>query len=90
MRYVLFYEATDDFRTRVMAHIEVHRALWKQFHAAGQLRMVGPFTDAPAGGAMGIFTTREAANAFVAADPFVTHGVVARWTVREWSEALTQ
>jgi uncharacterized protein YciI len=50
--------------------------------------MVGPFTDAPAGGAMAIFTTREAAEAFAAADPFVTQGVVSRWFIREWKEAL--
>jgi uncharacterized protein len=51
--------------------------------------MVGPFTDTPAGGAMGVFTTRDAAETFVKADPFVSHGVVARWTFRECYEALT-
>jgi len=88
MKYVLLYEATDDFLTKVPAHIEAHRALWKQFHQQGTLLMVGPFTDKPAGGAMGIFTTRSAAEAFVKADPFVSQGVVAHWTIREWSEAL--
>ena len=89
MKYVLLYEATDDFRSKVPLHIEGHRALWKQFHSAGQLLMVGPFTDAPAGGAMGVFTTRDAAETFVKADPFVSHRVVARWTIREWNEALS-
>ena len=89
MKYVLLYEATDDFRSKVPLHIEAHRALWKQFHSAGQLLMVGPFTDAPAGGAVGIFTARDAAKKLVQADPVVTHGVVARWTIREWNEALS-
>jgi hypothetical protein len=40
------------------------------------------------GSAMGVFTTRAAAEAFVRADPFVTHGLVARWTIREWNEVL--
>lgn len=88
MKYVLSYEAGDDFRSKVPAHIEAHRALWKQFHGEGHLLMVGPFTDAPAGGAMGIFTNREAAERFVKADPFVSHGIVARWTIREWNEVL--
>ncbi len=88
MKYVLLYEAADDFGTKVPAHIDAHRALWKQFQAQGTLLMVGPFTDQPAGGAMGIFTTRPAAEAFVKADPFVTQGVVARWTIREWKEVL--
>ena len=86
MKYVLLYEVTDDFRSKVVLHLEAHRALWKKFHSAGQLLMVGPFTDAS--GAMGVFTAREAAEQCVQADPFVAHGVVARWTIREWNEAL--
>jgi uncharacterized protein YciI len=88
MKYVLLYESTEDFRTKVPAHLDAHRALWKRFHTEGTLLMVGPFTDAPAGGAMGVFTSRPAAEEFVRADPFVTHGVVARWTIREWNEVL--
>ena len=37
---------------------------------------------------MGIFTTRAAAEEFVRGDPFVLHGVVRNWTIREWNEAL--
>ncbi len=88
MKYVLFYEAAPDFMPKVPAHIEAHRALWKQFSEAGTLLMIGPFTDQPAGGALGIFTTRAAAESFVAADPFVTHRLVARHTIREWNEVL--
>ena len=88
MKYVLLYEATEDFRSKAPLHIEEHRALWKQFHSAGQLLMIGPFTDDPAGGAMGVFTTRDAAENFVQVDPFVSHGVVARWSIREWNEVL--
>lgn len=88
MKYVLFYEAADDFMAKVPAHFEAHRALWGRFHGEGTLLMVGPFTDAPAGGAMAVFATRAAAEAFAAADPFVVHGVVARWNVREWKEVL--
>jgi uncharacterized protein YciI len=90
MKYVLFYEASADFRAKVPAHFAAHRALWERFHREGQLLLVGPFTDEPSGGAMGIFTTRAAAEAFVAEDPFVAHGIVARWTIREWAEALTK
>lgn len=87
MKYVLFYESADDFRSKVPLHLEAHRALWKQFQADGHLLMIGPFTDPPAG-AMGIFKSREAAETFVKMDPFVTNGIVARWTLREWNEAL--
>jgi hypothetical protein len=88
MKYVLFYEGADDFMTKVPLHFEAHRALWGRFGSEGTLLMIGPFTDQPAGGALAVFKTRAAAEAFVAADPFVVHGVVARWTIREWKEVL--
>jgi uncharacterized protein len=88
MKYVLFYEAAPDFMTKVAMHFEAHRALWKQFGDAGTLLMIGPFRDEPAGSALAIFSERPAAQAFVDADPFVKHGVVARWTIREWDEVL--
>ncbi len=88
MKFVLFYEAAPDFRAKVLLHIEAHRALWRSFSADGTLLMIGPFADEQAGGAMGVFTSRGAAEDFVARDPFVTSGLVAKWTVRERMEAL--
>jgi uncharacterized protein len=37
---------------------------------------------------MGIFRTSADAQEFAAADPFVAHGVVRSWSVREWNEVL--
>jgi uncharacterized protein YciI len=37
---------------------------------------------------MAIFTTNEAAQEFAEGDPFVLGGVVSRWYVRDWNEAL--
>jgi uncharacterized protein YciI len=88
MKYVLLYEPAPDFMAKVPAHLEAHRALWKRFHGEGTLLMVGPFTDPPAAGAMAVFTTREAAEAFVREDPFVRHAIVARHAIREWNEVL--
>lgn len=88
VKYVLFYEAAADFRTKVPLHFEAHRARWGEFQAAGTLLMIGPFTDEPAGGALAVFKTRSAAEEFAAKDPFVIHGLVARWTIREWNEVL--
>jgi uncharacterized protein YciI len=88
MKYVLLYEGAEDSRPKIPLHIDAHRALWKEFHAAGNLLMVGPFVDPP-GGAMSVFSSREAAEKFASADPFVAHGIVSRWTIREWMEVLT-
>ena len=88
MKYVLFYESAPDFRSKIPLHIEAHRALWRTYAADRRLLMIGPFADEPAGSAMGIFTSRAAAEQFVCDDPFVASGLVAKWTVREWTEAL--
>jgi hypothetical protein len=39
-------------------------------------------------GALGVFTTREAAEGFVAGDPFVTEGIASSWHIHEWNEVL--
>ena len=87
MKYVLFYESSADMPAKAPVHFAAHRARWEEFRKRGELLMIGPFGD-PREGAMAIFTTREAAQAFAESDPFVTNGVVSRWYVREWNEAL--
>ena len=39
-KYVLFYEAAADFRAKVPAHFEAHRALWGTFRDNGRLLMI--------------------------------------------------
>jgi uncharacterized protein len=87
VKYVLFYEAAADMN-RAREVFPAHRAKWQEFVDRGQLLMIGPFTD-PGQGAMGVFTTRAAAEQFVRVDPFVLEGVVKKWELREWREALT-
>lgn len=87
MKYVLFYESTGD-REQARVHFPAHRARFEAFHAGGTLLMIGLFSDAGDAGAMAIFTTRDAAEEFARGDPFVLHGVVGRWYVREWNEVL--
>ena len=88
MKYVLYYQTGDDVMTTAPRHVVAHREHWQQYRENGTLLMIGPFAD-PRDGAMAIFTTREAAEAFAQADPFVVNGVAKTWTVREWNEALT-
>ena len=86
MKYVLLYESGDDLAAKAPLHFPAHRARWLEFQAKGTLLMVGPFADQS--GAMAIFTTRDAAEEFASSDPFVLHGVVKAWEIREWREAL--
>ena len=83
---VLLYESADDVATRARAHFPAHRARLDEFHAAGDLVLVGTFGDPQAQGSMAVFTSREAAAKFVEGDPFVLNGVVRRHEIRDWNE----
>lgn len=87
MKYALFYESDPDVvAAKVSEHGMAHRARWAEYLAAGSLLLIGPFSDRT--GALGVFTTRAAAEEFAAGDPFVIHGVVRNWYIREWMEAI--
>jgi uncharacterized protein len=49
--------------------------------------MAGPVMDG-SGRAFGVFTSRAAAEEFIAGDPFIVHQVVSRWSVADWNEVL--
>jgi uncharacterized protein len=88
VKYVLVYTAAPDVAERAPGHFPAHQELLTEFHGRGELLMVGTFTDVRRHGSMAIFTTAEAARAFVARDPFVAHGVVTDHDIREWNEVL--
>ena len=85
MKAVLVYEPGD--LTGAQEHFPAHRARFLEYHQRGELLMLGPYAD-PRDGALAIFTTRAAAESFANGDPFVLNGVVGRWYVRDWHEAL--
>jgi hypothetical protein len=51
--------------------------------------MADPLLDPVNGDALGICTSRAAAEEFIAGDPFVLNQMVVSWTVRPWVEART-
>ena len=79
-RYVLFYDSGD--LSLAAEHFPAHRARYTEFMNRGELLALGPFTDRS--GSIAVFTTHEAAMDFASGDPFVEHGVVSGWQVREW------
>ncbi len=88
MKYVMTYRAVEDFLPLAQLNYAAHSARVDEFARRGELLMVGTFDEPMNGEAMGIFTTREAAEEFIAGDPFVVNGVVAGWAVRPWNEVL--
>ena len=83
---VLLYTSAPDVASKAAAHFPAHQERLIAFHERGDLLLVGAFGDPQAQGSMGIFTSREAAEEFVAGDPFRLNGVVAGWELREWQQ----
>ena len=87
MKMVMFYDVAPGALAQLKTHFPAHRARLEEFHARGVLLAAGPLGNPPER-AMGIFTTREAAEEFIKGDPFVLNGVVGRHTLHDWNEVL--
>jgi len=87
MKIVSFYDMAPGALAQLMTHFPAHRARLDEFHARGVLLAAGPLGNPPEG-AMAIFTSREAAEEFIAGDPFVIHGLVSSWRLVEWKAAF--
>jgi uncharacterized protein YciI len=89
VKYVLIYESPDDLDVEALrAQFPAHRARWAVFQEQGTLLLIGPYANRE--GALAVFTTREAAEDFAATDPFVLNGLVAKWDIKVWNEALLE
>ena len=84
---VVFYEASPNVMELAPRHFAAHKARLDAFQARGELLAVGPYAD-PREGSLAVFIDRTAAEAFVAEDPFVMNGVVAKHRIKEWREIL--
>ncbi|HTX46424.1 MAG TPA: YciI family protein [Solirubrobacteraceae bacterium] len=81
---VLIYSYVEDVLERRAPHREAHLAMIRAAKEDGRIVMSGPIGDPP-NGALIVFTTREAAEEFVGADPYVEGGVVTEWRVEPWT-----
>ncbi len=88
MYFALFYDYVPDMLERRKVHREAHLALVRELHAKGRIVLAGAF--APVDGALIVFRAEAPAEveAFVKADPYVQHGLVTGWRIREWSVAV--
>jgi len=88
MEFVVMYNLHEGVeRSRVIETFPRHKAYYEAFRAdGGGILALGPFqTPDPAGASMGIFTSREDAERFIAGDPFTTEGLaeprILQWDV---------
>ena len=89
MHYLLMYDVADDYLERRGQFRAEHLRLLREAHARGELLLAGALAE-PVDGAVFLFegNTPAAAEAFVAADPYVKHGLVKGWQVRPWTTVV--
>jgi uncharacterized protein YciI len=88
MKYVMAYDVVSNYGELAPQLFPEHLQRLKEFHARGVLLMAGSILDGEQPAALGVFTSRRAAEEFAMGDPFVQQGVVTSWSVREWNEVL--
>jgi uncharacterized protein YciI len=82
---LLEYTLADDYLERRGALREEHLALARAASERGELLLAGALPD-PYDRALLVWTApREVVERFVAADPYVRHGLVTGWTIRDWN-----
>ncbi len=89
MHYVMLYEYTDDYLERRGEYRNEHLKLAWAAQKRGELILAGAYAD-PADGALLVFQcdSPEIPQRFAAADPYVQHGLVKHWQVRQWSTVV--
>ena len=89
MHYLLIYDLAPDYLERRGEFRNEHLKLAWDASARGELVLGGALAD-PVDNAVLLFKgdSPSAAERFVAADPYVKNGLVARWRVRPWTTVV--
>lgn len=89
MHFLLMYDLADDYLARRAEYRDAHLKLAWEARARGELIIAGALAD-PSDAALLMFQgdSPEAAERFAAADPYVMHGLVRGWKVRQWNTVV--
>ena len=88
--YVIFvttkYKSFAEAKEKASDLIAQHIAQSKQLHKQGKLLMSGALLDRPNEplATMGVFVSKEDAEAYIHNDPFMKVGMIESWYIREW------
>ena len=87
--YVLVYHLTEDYLERRGSYRAEHLQLAKDAEARGELVLGGAYSD-PADTALLVWRGADASAAenFVANDPYIKNGLIARWEIRPWTVVI--
>lgn len=90
--YLLMYDTAPDYLERRGQFRHEHLALAWAAHDRGELLLGGALSDAedryPAAVLMFRGETPAAAEAFVAADPYVSNGLIRSWRIMRWHTVI--
>lgn len=89
MHFLLFYDLAKDYLERRPLYRSEHLALAWQATERGELVLAGALME-PTDQAILLFQGDSAAVAekFAADDPYVKHGLVVAWRVRQWTTVV--
>ena len=89
MHFLLIYNVGADFIQRRADFRTAHLALAWKAADAGEL-LLGGALEEPTGQAFLLFQgpTKECAVRFAESDPYVRHGLVESWTVKQWNTVV--
>lgn len=87
--FALVYHTAPDYLERRPQFRAEHLALAQAAHARGELILAGAFAD-PTDAALLVWRCddRGPIEAFVAADPYVSAGLVTRYEIRAWTVVI--
>lgn len=85
MKAVLIGESSGASMDQIMAVYPRHKKVAEEFIAKGVVLGIGPFADR---GNMAIFKSRQDAEDFAKADPFILEGLVKSYVIRDWNDSL--
>lgn len=95
--YVAFFiipgTSLEDVRASAPEALAAHLKRSKEMQRQGKLLMAGALRDTTPGEpltTMGLFRSRDDAEAYAAGDPFVLNGMVSHWYIREWANILIE
>ena len=84
LHFMLIYDVWPDFLQQRAKYRDEHLALAWKAAAAGELQLAGALEEGTGQAFLLFRGTREAAQRFAQADPYVRHGLVKQWQVRQW------
>ena len=89
MHYLMTYQLAADYMARRGEFRDEHLKLAWDAHARGEIVVAGALAD-PVDTALLLFQgdSPEAAERFARADPYVTHGLVTGYSIRQWNTVV--